>query len=288
MDGASSSASSATGTPIRQGRENTMLYGANVHANGIRQHYLRFGGAGTPLLLVPGIVSPAALWQPVGQRLGKHFDVYVLDVRGRGLTESGSHLDYSVDACADDAIAIARELGLDQYILLGHSMGARIGARAARRAGPALQHLIMVDPPVSGPGRRPYPSSLPPLLALLDAARRGRADEALHRPGMPVWPEELVRLRAEWLHTCDERAVIDSHRGFHEEDFHADLARLTVKAGLITAGKGGVILPEDLAEIRQLVPAMSILTVEGAGHQIAIDDPEGFYRAVGELLDMEL
>lgn len=33
------------------------LYGANVYANGIRQHYLRYGGKGKPLVLAPGITS---------------------------------------------------------------------------------------------------------------------------------------------------------------------------------------------------------------------------------------
>ena len=32
----------------------TFLYGAHVHANDIRQHYLRYGGHGPALILVPG------------------------------------------------------------------------------------------------------------------------------------------------------------------------------------------------------------------------------------------
>ena len=38
------------------------LYGANVHANGIRQHYLRYGGKGPAVVIVPGITSPAVTW----------------------------------------------------------------------------------------------------------------------------------------------------------------------------------------------------------------------------------
>lgn len=106
MHGMPSASLSTSGAADHFHPGDTLLYGANVHANGIRQHCLRFGGTGKPLLLVPGIVSPAALWQPVGRRLGRHFDVYVLDVRGRGLSESGPHLDYSIDACADDVIAL--------------------------------------------------------------------------------------------------------------------------------------------------------------------------------------
>ena len=83
----------------------TYLYGANVHANGIRQHYLRFGGSAEtsrqPLVLIPGITSPAITWRFVAERLGQHFDTYVLDVRGRGLSSTGPELDYDTDTCAD-------------------------------------------------------------------------------------------------------------------------------------------------------------------------------------------
>ena len=54
------------------------LYGGNVHANGIRQHYLRYGGARgagrDPVIIVPGITSPAITWGFVGERFGESFD----------------------------------------------------------------------------------------------------------------------------------------------------------------------------------------------------------------------
>jgi N-formylmaleamate deformylase len=260
--------------------ESTFLYGAHVRANDIRQHYLRFGGKGPVLVVVPGIVSPAAVWAFVGERLGRTMDVYVLDVRGRGLSENGPHLDYGLNACAADVIAFVGALGLGGCTVLGHSMGARIAIRAALDAGPALQRIVLADPPVSGPGRRPYPSPLAAVLALVQAAQRGEADAALRRPGVAPWPEALLRVRAEWLHTCDERAAIEAHRSFHEDDIHADLPRIRIPMALIVAGKGGVILPQDEAEIRSLVPAIEIRRVEGAGHQMQVDDCDGFLDAL--------
>ncbi len=110
----------------------TFLYGANIRANGIRQHVLRFGGVGTPLFLVPGITSPAPTWAFVGEWFGRRFDTYVLDVRGRGLSEHGPHLDYSLEACAADVLALAQALGLNRFHLVGHSM-ARGSSPSPRR-----------------------------------------------------------------------------------------------------------------------------------------------------------
>lgn len=264
-----------------------LLYGANVRANGIRQHYLRFGGKGPALVIVPGITTVAAQWGFVAERLGQTFDTYVLDVRGRGLSESGPHLDYSIDACAADIVDFARALGLERFSFLGHSMGARIGIRAARRSPSAIDQLVLVDPPVSGPGRRTYPTPLEPLLSLIRDAKCGDADSALRHPDAPKWPEAHIRMRGEWLHTCDERAVIESHRGFHYDDIHSDLPHLTVPTALIVAGRGGVILPQDESEIRQLLPSIVIERLENAGHQVQIDDVEGLLSILTRLFASE-
>ena len=40
-------------------------------------------------------------------------------------------------------------------------MGARIAMRAATSGKASFSRLALIDPPVSGPGRRPYPSKLP-------------------------------------------------------------------------------------------------------------------------------
>jgi N-formylmaleamate deformylase len=259
-------------------------FGGHVRANGIRQHYLRFGGSGPAIVIVPGISTAAAQWAFVAERLCAGRDVYVLDVRGRGLSESGPHLNYSLDACAFDLIAFAETLGLSRYTILGHSMGARIGIRAARWRPTSVERLILVDPPVSGPGRRAYPIPIEPLLKLLHSAQRGEADAALHGPYAPKWPEQHIRTRAEWLHTCDERALIESHKGFHRDDIHGDLAHLDVPTALIVAGQGGVIRPEDENEIRRLLPSIAIRPLETAGHQMQIDDTEGFLSIVEDLL----
>ncbi|MEN6091622.1 alpha/beta hydrolase, partial [Bordetella pertussis] len=216
-------------------------YGGNVQANGIRQHYLRYGGerAGRdPVIIVPGITSPAVTWGFVGERFGEQFDTYILDVRGRGLSQSGPQLDYGLDVQAEDLLAFARALGLSRYSVVGHSMGARIGIRAARTGEAGLARLAMVDPPVSGPGRRAYPSKLPWYVDSMAQARQGMTGEQM-KAYCPSWTAEQLQLRAEWLHTCEERAVIASFEGFHEDDVHADLPRVRAARLLMTAARRG-------------------------------------------------
>ncbi len=273
--------------------DSTFLYGAHVHANGIRQHYLRYGGqAGAraqrdAVIIVPGITSPAVTWGFVGERFGQQFDTYVLDVRGRGLSQAGADLDYSLDAQAADVIAFAAALGLQRYAIVGHSMGARIGIRAARARPAGLARLVLVDPPVSGPGRRAYPSQLPWYIDSIRLAQQGIDAEGM-RAFCPTWTEDQLRLRAQWLHTCDERAILASFNGFHEDDIHADLPQVAVPALLMTAGRGDVIRAEDVQEMRTLLPALLVAHVANAGHMIPWDDEAGFYRAFGDFLGASL
>jgi N-formylmaleamate deformylase len=271
----------------------TFLYGANVHANSIRQHYLRYSGNDgeraqrDAVIVIPGITSPAVTWGFVGERFGNHFDTYVLDVRGRGLSEASPTLDYSLDAQAADATAFAKALGLSRYVLVGHSMGGRIAIRAARAKPAGLTRIVVIDPPVSGPGRREYPSKLPWYVDSMHEARAGMGAEAM-RKYCPTWTEEQLRLRAEWLHTCDERAVITSFEGFHSDDIHADLPHVAVPAMLMVAGRGDVIRPGDVEEIQGLLPGLQVSQVPDAGHMIPWDDEEGFYRAFGDFLGVKI
>ncbi|WP_367395125.1 alpha/beta fold hydrolase [Cupriavidus sp. Agwp_2] len=271
----------------------TFLYGGNVHANGIRQHYLRYGGQDgaraqrDTVIIVPGITSPAVTWGFVGEQFGRQFDTYVLDVRGRGLSQAGAELDYSLEAQAADVIAFAEALGLQRYAIVGHSMGARIGIRAARGKPAGLTRLVLVDPPVSGPGRRAYPAQLPWYIDSIRLARQGIDAEGMRR-FCPTWTEDQLRLRAQWLHTCDERAILASFNGFHEDDIHADLPQVEVPALLMTAGRGDVIREEDVQEMRKLLPALLVAHVANAGHMIPWDDESGFYRAFGDFLGAAL
>ncbi|WP_354682401.1 alpha/beta hydrolase [Cupriavidus necator] len=271
----------------------TFLHGGHVHVNGIRQHYLRYGGsdadraARDPVIIVPGITSPAITWGFVGERFGTGFDTYILDVRGRGLSSAEAGLDYGLDAQARDVATFAEALGLRRYSVVGHSMGARIGVRAAAGRPAGLARLVMVDPPVSGPGRRPYPAQLPWYVDSIRLAQQGIDVEGMRR-FCPTWTDAQLRLRAEWLHTCNEDAVVRSFEDFHRDDIHADMPRVAVPTLLVTAGRGDVVRAEEVAEIRALLPDLLVSHVAGAGHMIPWDDEAGFYAALGDFLGAPL
>lgn len=255
-----------------------MSFGYNVHANGIRQHLVRWDGPrdAPQLLLIPGITSPALTWGFVAERLAAKYEVHVLDVRGRGLSQGGN-LDYTLDAMADDAIALAERM--NDPVVMGHSMGARTALRANSRNAAPFRGYLLVDPPMSGPNRRPYPSHWPWYGDSIRMAEKGCSAEDM-RAFCPSWSEEQLALRAEWLHTCDWGAIRIAFDGFHTDDIHQDIPKVTKPARLVIAGGAAVVDKADQEEVAALNPGIEQRIVEGAGHMIPWDNLEGFLDAV--------
>jgi N-formylmaleamate deformylase len=251
-------------------------------ANGtVRLHALDYGGDRVPLVVLPGITSPAITMDFVAGRIGDLVRPVILDVRGRGLSDSGG--EYSLEEYAEDAEALIRGLELDAPLLLGHSMGARIAATAAVRARVPLRGTVLIDPPMSGPGRGPYPTPLEVFLAQLDQAKRGiDADEVAR--SWPRWPRRELELRARWLSSCDEQAITLTHRGFETDDFFDWWPAVPAPTTLIYGADSPVVSAAAAGEAARANPAANLLKVPAAGHMVFWDNPSDSIRILRQAL----
>jgi N-formylmaleamate deformylase len=259
--------------------------GAHCMANGIRLHYLEFFSEpkAPAILLLPGITSPGVTWSFVAEQLASTHRVFVLDIRGRGLSENRSGLGYTLDDYAGDARSVIEVLGLDRPVVIGHSMGARIAARLGATAQQLPSKLILVDPPLSGPGRAPYPTALSNYLNAIDAASRGATVDQFRR-FTPTWTDEQIALRLEWLPTCSVEAVTQSHRMFHEEDIFPDFPHLICPTLFIYAAKATVVTAEQAKDIGRILPKGQTVSV-AAGHMIPWDNLQDFLAAIRSFLE---
>jgi N-formylmaleamate deformylase len=252
-----------------------------VDAGGVRLHVLDYGGDGAPLLVLPGITMVALGMDFVVRRLAG-VRALVLDVRGRGLSDR-PEAGYSLADYAADVAAVVRELGLERPLVLGHSLGARIaaafGATTPELAGP----MVLVDPPLSGPGRGPYPTSLEAFLGQLHAAQAGTTADEVARD-WPRWPRREQELRARWLPTISEAAVVGTHRGFEDEDFFAYWPQLPAPVALIHGADSPVVTTAGAREAAESNPAAELVEVPDAGHMVPWDNLDGFLTAVQPIL----
>ncbi|MGW7538118.1 alpha/beta fold hydrolase [Amycolatopsis sp. NPDC054798] len=246
-----------------------------VRSGDLRLHVLDYGPAdGVPLVVLPGITSPAITMDFVARELTDLVRPLVLDIRGRGLSDDGP--SYDLDAYAADVEAVIEQLNLSAPLLFGHSMGARIAAKAALSA----RGTILADPPMSGPGR-PYPTSLAAFESQLDQAQRGTsADEVA--ASWPRWPRREQELRARWLASCSRAAIAATHAGFESEEFLPLWENLPGPAVLLYGAESPVVTSADVAVLKKSVHPLA--AVEGAGHMIFWDEPRPALQALRSAL----
>ncbi|MEV7863412.1 alpha/beta fold hydrolase [Streptomyces hirsutus] len=252
-----------------------------VRNGDVHLHVLDYGGPGVPVLVLPGITSPAMTMDFVARELSDLARPIVLDIRGRGLSDCAE--DYSLEALAADTEAVIEQLELAGTVLLGHSMGARVAAATAVRGKVALGGTLLVDPPMSGPGRGPYPTTLAAFTRQLFQARRGTdADEVA--AFWPTWPRRELELRARWLPSCGLEAIEGAHHGFESEDFFDWWPRVPGRTTLLYGANSPVVTAQGVAEAAAGNPDATTVCIPDAGHMVFWDNPQPALRLLREAL----
>lgn len=110
---------------------------------------------GLPIILLHGSNADLHTWQPWVDALKSDYRLIRIDQRGHGLTGAAPDGDYSSDAFVADIDAVADALGLEQFILIGHSMGGGFSVRYALAHPDRLTGIVLIDAtgaPIKGEG----------------------------------------------------------------------------------------------------------------------------------------
>ena len=145
---------------------------------------------GPPVLALHGSLTQSGMWIAPAEAAGE-IRMVCPDQRGFGLSEDPG--DNSCTAFASDALALARVLLPEGYVVMGHSFACSIALEVARVAAATIAAVVLVDPVVRvgpAPAAAAAPPSVPPpetFATLEDAARHFRATEEGR------WSEDALR-----------------------------------------------------------------------------------------------
>jgi len=245
----------------------------SILANGYRFGYLE-AGQGTPLVLVHGALTDYRFWLEQLELLRSNARVVAYSRRYHYPNPwRADDPPDGFEISAFDLVAVVRALQLERPVVVGHSWGGAVVLQAALRYPALFRAIILADP---------LADSLIADAALRDATGR-RAREALGlalEHASPRDPAVAVQL---WLDTVYGEGfwatLGEAARGRLRDNAHtlsavgatqpaftcADLARLRTPVLLIGGSESGVRQRATLDGLAQCLPAVTRVSIPGAG-----------------------
>jgi haloacetate dehalogenase len=106
-------------------------------------------GTGPAVLLLHGMPQTHLMWRYIAPRLADEFTVIATDLRGYGASgfpadDTELH-DHSMRSLAVDQVAVMRELGFEEFSVVGHDRGARCAYRMALDHSDTINALAVMD-----------------------------------------------------------------------------------------------------------------------------------------------
>jgi pimeloyl-ACP methyl ester carboxylesterase len=270
-----------------------------ITLNGLRAHYVEWGEPGRPVIvMLHGLRSYARTFAPLAARLAGSHRILAVDARGRGDSDWDPQGEYYTSAYVSDLEQFADRLGLERFILLGHSMGGTTSYVYAARHPERVTALVVEDigpgSSISGEGAerikremgdtpaefphyeaaRAYWRTLRP--GISEAALESRLNNTL-RPGTCgrwLWKFDMPGIAKARLNSDPARQV----------DLWPHVEGLRCPT-LVIRGGASDFLPAATAEaMTGRNPRVRAVEIPGAGHYVHDDAPDLFHHQIAQFL----
>lgn len=238
---------------------------------------------GVPLVLLHAFPLDSTMWQQVVSRL-PGIPVVTIDAPGFGGSAPREHA--SLEDYAREVVVTVRELGADQAVVAGLSMGGYVAMAIAEAAPGILAGIGLLSTKASAdaePAREKR-------LAMAAAAERAEPDLAVgmlqgllgdtsrqHRP-------ELVEQVRERLRTAPAAGICWAQRSMAARpDRLAALAALAGVPALVLRGAQDALMSDGDACAMGTALGVEVVELAGAGHLAALEEPDAVAAALAQL-----
>jgi pimeloyl-ACP methyl ester carboxylesterase len=269
-------------------------------------HTIAYRTAGDPsspvLLLIHGITSSSATWDPVIPALAEHAHVIAPDLFGHGDSDK-PRADYTLGGFATQLRDLLEALHLDRTSVVGHSLGGGVAMQFAHQYFELCERLVLVDSggfgrEVSGAlraGTMPGVELILPVIANRHVRNAGTAvGKAFSRmPGrhrMRPSTLEVVRGYSTLAESPSRVAFVHTLRSVVEPGGQRVSAvdKLYLAAGrptLIVWGAKDTVIPVAHAyHAHEAIPGSQLEIFEQSEHFPHMDEPARFARVLTQFL----
>jgi pimeloyl-ACP methyl ester carboxylesterase len=274
---------SAQGQPPRQPVDRF------VDVNGLRIHYVDWGGSGKPFVMVHGLDRVARTFDHLAVRFSPAYRVLAIDMRGHGDSGWDPKGRYLVEDHVGDLEGVVQQLGLRDLTLWGNSTGGRVVQVFAGKHPELVSRVISED---VGPERPRQIADNYAKRVQQEQAGWASEEELLAQlrktnPRMsPLVLEPYVRYgtkqradgRIEWKR--DPQLV----NGFVATDLWRFVRNIKAPILYIIGGRSNIVPPETQEELKKTLPNAQLITVPDVGHYPSDEKPDEVVGMVTKFL----
>ena len=263
-----------------------------VHSGDVSIHFRKLGSRGqAPMLIVHGLSFFSYDWLEVAQALSVDRPVVAMDMRGFGDSQWSEAKDYSVPTMAQDIVNLLDHLGWKRALLAGHSMGGRSTTYVAAKHPERVAGLALVDyTPENAPaGTKRTTATVgntPDAFPSIDAAMQyfGKSDRARFEAYLRKVGDHYVVKRDSHFRDQFRQMLQTGERPKLGVDMWQLIGEVRCPILSLRGARSDMYAPETVPKMKAANPRMQIVEVQGAGHDIAGDNPKGLVAALQPFL----
>ena len=244
-------------------------------------HYKELG-EGKPLVILHGLFGTSDNWQTHAKKLGEYYRVILVDQRNHG--HSPWSEDFTYEHLADDLERLIIHLGIDQFTLIGHSMGGKTAMYYSQKYPTRLEKMVIVDI-----GIKQYPMHHNEIikgiksLDLATISSRSTAEHAMIPFVDSYGVRQFLLKNLYWVEKgkLAWRMNVDVLEREMEEIL-APIPNIEVWTPtlFLRGAMSNYILDEDWDAIEEIFPDATLETIENAGHWVHSEQPDEFIEKV--------
>ena len=258
-------------------------------------------GKGSPVILIPGLATPRAVWDGVAPPLARTHRVYVVQVNGFGGDDPRANLQPGVleGIVADLHGLIAREK-IAGAAVVGHSMGGLVGLMLAHEHAADVGRLMVVD---SLPyfGVQMAPPAIEVTTAMVEPQAKVMRDKVAAGYGKPVDAAVIdsqvkglalkpvsVALMKPWAMKADARVTAEAMYEDLTTDLRQELQSIATPITLVypwhNGGPGLSVTRAFYHRQFAAAPHVTFVEVADSAHFVMLDQPDVFAKALDAFL----
>jgi pimeloyl-ACP methyl ester carboxylesterase len=249
-------------------------------------------GAGPGLIVVGGVLSSAASYRRLADKLAPTFEVHLVSRRGRA-GSGPQRTGHSIEQECDDLLAVMQATGAG--LVFGHSFGGLVALETARRRA-GLERVFVYEPGVPLHGHFNFGWLDGYERFLKQGDRRGAFAWMVKHAGfaprplglMPLWQlRAVLRLAIRPRRWAAIDPLLEANLGEHRIQAALDtpsadrFSTITARTVLM----GGTRSPDFisrglLTELAQVIPDAIVAVLPGLGHAAPEDRPDKIAAAI--------